>query len=326
MTRFMNLLCAATIAASPIGVMAQDEHGDEHEEQAEISHGVEAEDHDDPDEHDEELIRLSPEELAEFGIELSKAGPGVIRNEIVVPGEIAVNGDRFAHIVPRFIGVITEVHKNVGDHVRKGDVLALVAGNAGLTSYEVTSLMDGVVIEKDATIGEVHTTDMAAFLVADLSTVWVNLSIYQMHLPIVRIGQRVAITVGHGHATQVGIISYISPVVDEHTRTATARVVLDNRTGEWRPGLLIEGQITTATFEASVVLPKTALHRIDDLDVVFVQTHEGFAPQPIVIGRTNHTSVEIIRGLKPGQVYVSNGGFTLKAAMQKGSFGDGHAH
>lgn len=339
----MIYACALALLAVPICALAQDGHeGHDHDigHTDSISEGEIPDHHDGDDpgdganpigrdnhaEHDERRVVLTPEVLAEFGVELSEAGPGLIRKEIIVPGEIALNGDRLAHIVPRFTGVIQEVRKNIGDHVRKGDVLAIVESNEALNSYEVKSLMDGVVIEKDATIGEVHTTDMTAFLIADLETVWVNLSIYQMHLPVVKLDQPVVIIVGHGQATQTGVISYISPVVDEHTRTATARVVLDNSSGDWRPGLLIEGRITTATHEVDVVLPKTAIQRMDDTNVVFVQTDEGFVPQPVIIGHTNHTAFQVLHGVHKGDVYVSKGGFILKAEMQKGTFGDGHAH
>jgi len=59
---------------------------------------------------------------------------------------------------------------------------------------------------------------------------------------------------------------------------------------------------------------------------VFVKTAEGFEPQPIEIGRRNTVNVEVISGLNPGDVYVSEGAFTLKAQLSKGAFGDGHNH
>ena len=71
----------------------------------------------DHDEHESGVVNLTDAELAEFGISLETAGPGTIRNEIVVPGEVEVNGDRIAHIFPRFTGVVTKVFKRIGDHV-----------------------------------------------------------------------------------------------------------------------------------------------------------------------------------------------------------------
>ncbi len=76
----------------------------------------------------------------------------------------------------------------------------------------------------------------------------------------------------------------------------------------------------------SVYVPKTALVNFENRTVVFVKHKEGFEPQPVTIGRSNTKAVEIVAGLKPGQNYVSKGGFTLKAELQKEAFGEGHEH
>jgi cobalt-zinc-cadmium efflux system membrane fusion protein len=281
-------------------------------------------------EHDhrehEETVRLNDAEMEEFGVEVDVAGPGNLRTEIVVPGEVVVNYDRLAHIAPRFPGVVTEVRKHIGDNVRKGEVLAVIESNEGLVPYEVKSFINGTVIEKHMTLGEVHSEDVAAFVIADLDTVWVNLSIYQMHLPKVAVGQKVVISTGQAAPNARGVISYVSPVVDEHTRTAAARVVLPNHQGRWRPGLFVQGRITTEKREVALLVPKSALQTMDGQTVVFVEVQESFRAQPVEIGRTNDTSAEVLSGLSPGQKYVSKGGFTLKAELSKGAFGDEHGH
>lgn len=323
MFRLLMILTALTLLMAAFTATAQDDHGHDHDEAVEA---VAPDEHEGHNERENKFVVMTAASMAEFGISLDTAGPGTIRSEIVVPGEIAVNGDRIAHIVPRFPGVVQRVLKRVGDQVRTGDVLAVVESNEGLTPYDVKALMDGTVIEKKINLGEVHHGDSPAYIIADLDTVWVNLSIYQMHLAEVRVGQPAAISFDHGVRFANGVVSYVSPVVDEHTRTATARVVLDNRSGDWRPGLLVEGRIATASYSAAVAVPKTAIFHLDDADVIFVLTPEGFHAQPVQIGRTNHANAEITHGLEVGQVYASRGGFTIKAEMQKGSFGDGHAH
>ena len=75
-----------------------------------------------------------------------------------------------------------------------------------------------------------------------------------------------------------------------------------------------------------VVIPKTALQTLDERPTVFVETAEGFTPQPVTLGRSNDTVVELTAGLTPGQRYVTSGAFTLKAQLSKGAFGDGHGH
>jgi cobalt-zinc-cadmium efflux system membrane fusion protein len=274
----------------------------------------------------EDIVQLSKAEMTEFGIKTAIVASGTLHLEIIVPGEIAVNYDRLAHIAPRFPGVVIQVNKHLGDKVHKGDVLAIIESNEGLVPYEVQSLLDGTIIEKHITIGEVRSEEMPAFIIADLSSVWVKLSIYQMHLPYVRVGQQVTVSSGQEFADATGLISYLSPIVDEHTRTATARVVLANHSGDWRPGLFVEGRIKANEVAVDVLVPKSALQMFEGQTVVFVETEGGFVPQPIKIGRTNKDSVEILKGLEAGQIYVSQGGFILKAELEKSNLGEGHGH
>ena len=269
----------------------------------------------DQDEHHENIVQLSQSEMDEFGIELSTAGSGTLRIEIAVTGEVVANYDKLAHIAPRFPGVVMQVYKHLGDKVKKGDVLAVVESNESLVPYEIKSLLDGVVIEKHITIGEVRSNEEPAFVIADLDTVWVNLSVYQMHLPYVRVGQRVTVSSGQEFSDATGVISYLSPIVDKHTRTATARVVLANHNGNWRPGLFVEGLIVANEEMVSLLIPKSAL-----------QKYEGFEPVPVKVGRVNKSSAEILSGLEVGQKYVSKGGFTLKAELEKSSLSSGHNH
>jgi cobalt-zinc-cadmium efflux system membrane fusion protein len=194
------------------------------------------------EEHGGEVARLSDEELQEFGIELTTAGPGKLQIHTDLTGEIVIDPDRLAHIVPRFPGVVKEVRKKIGDKVRKGEVIAIIESNESLALYEVTSLIDGTVIEMHMTRGEVIEDAGHAVVVADLSHVWVNLSVYQKDLPYMREGQPVVITAGPGIPDARGKVSYLTPVVDEHTRTATARVILPNPDGRWKPGLFVNGR------------------------------------------------------------------------------------
>jgi cobalt-zinc-cadmium efflux system membrane fusion protein len=325
--RFFVLLLFLVLPWFAPSASAQDEHDhDDHAEQTTHEEHESQDEHEDHDDHESGFVRLTDAQMAEFGIAMDTASPGTISNAIVVPGEVAVNGDRIAHIVPRFTGVVNKVLKRVGDRVKEGDVLAVVESNEGLTPYDVTALMDGTVIDKQIAVGEVHQGDTPAFTIADLNEVWVNLNIYQMHFSEIVVGLPAAITSDHGANYVDGELSYVSPVVDEHTRTATARVVLNNRSGKWRPGMLVEGRIATNLYSADVVVPKSAIFQIDEVDVVFVLTPEGFRPQPVQVGKVNHTNAAITEGLTLGQAYAASGGFTIKAELQKGSFGDGHGH
>ncbi|MFA5864809.1 MAG: efflux RND transporter periplasmic adaptor subunit [Phycisphaerae bacterium] len=75
---------------------------------------------------EEKLVVLTDEQIKKFGIEVAPAGPGKLQIHLTLPGEVMVNADRVAHIVPRIPGVVQGVRKNLGDLVRKGEVLAVL--------------------------------------------------------------------------------------------------------------------------------------------------------------------------------------------------------
>jgi cobalt-zinc-cadmium efflux system membrane fusion protein len=77
---------------------------------------------------------------------------------------------------------------------------------------------------------------------------------------------------------------------------------------------------------APVVIPNSALQTIEEKQVVFLLTDEGFEPRPVVVGRAVDGKMEIVSGLTAGLKYASKGTFTLKAQLSKGAFGDGHNH
>ena len=155
--------------------------------------------------------------------------------------------------------------------------------NASLTRYEVVAPFAGTVIEKHIAVGEMLKDDTEAFVVADLSTVWVDLNIAAKDLPLVRKGQRVVIAADTTMQAE-GTVSYISPVVSDETRTVLTRVVLPNPDGRWRPGLFVTATLTASETPVAVLIPKTATQTIDGQPSVFVQTPEGFAPRPVTAG------------------------------------------
>jgi cobalt-zinc-cadmium efflux system membrane fusion protein len=275
---------------------------------------------------DERIVQLTPEELQEFGIEVDVAAGGVIELYLSLPAEIRPNADRLAHIVPRFSGIVTDVHAQLGDRVETGQALATIESDESLAPFEVKTLISGTVISKHITLGEAVSRERDTFVIADLKTVWVDITVYQRDLDRVRTGQTAAIFVGHGRSKVNGTISYITPVVDEATRTATARIVLPNDKGIWRPGMFVTAEILLEHVNAGVAIPKTALQTLDTHTVVFVETDEGFEAREITLGRAGDLLVEVLDGLEAGERYVTAGGFTLKAEIGKEAFGDGHAH
>ncbi|MDP3940308.1 MAG: efflux RND transporter periplasmic adaptor subunit [Deltaproteobacteria bacterium] len=315
---FFGLVFLGTLAVTACGDGGPKNANEQNAETA--PHGEEQGDH-----ATEKAIKLSPEVMREFGIELETAGPGIIEKVVSLPGEVRPNQDRLAHIAPRFAGIAREVRARIGDAVKAGQVLAIIESES-LSPYPLKTLIDGLVIEKHLTLGEPVSSEQAAFVVADLRDLWVDISVYQKDLPFVRVGSAAEISAGPGLQKTRGKISYVSPIVNEATRTAIARVVLPNPEGTWLPGLFVTARVIAERMEVPVAVPETAIEHIEGKPVVFVQESDGFVAREVELRRRGQGSVEVASGLSAGERYAARGGFTIKAEMSRESFSGDHGH
>jgi len=184
------------------------------------------------------------------------------------------------------------------------------------TRQEIVAPIDGTIIDKHIVLGEVLKDDRECFILADQSSVWVNLNVYQNDLARVQTGQEVVISAGPSLQAK-GTISFVSSLVSEQTRTTVARVVLANPAGQWRAGLYVNGQVLVDEPEVALLVPQESLVRREGATAVFVKTAEGYRPQAVMTGRSNGTQTEVLSGLTPGQVYVTRGAFLLKSELEK---------
>jgi len=195
-----------------------------------------------------------------------------------------------------------------------------------LVHYELIAPMSGLVLERHISQGESVDDENDAFAIADLSDVWIDLSIFQEQLDSVREGQKAIITSTGNRLSAEGQIKFLRSTLGEETRTAVARLVLDNTSGRWRPGMFVNGDITVDEIEINILVERSAIITHDGIDVVFIQEDDRFVAQPVVTDRVNDTHVEIVSGLTAGQIYVSHGAFTLKAELAKSELSDDHSH
>ena len=197
-----------------------------------------------------------------------------------------------------------------------------------MTRYEIRSPISGVVTEKHISLGESLEADADIFTVVDTSSVWVNLTVHTKNLGAVRLGQEVTLRVDHSGVQARGEVSMITPFVEESTRSATARVVLDNSDGRWMPGTFVTGFGSTDEEGLAVVVPRDAVQSIEGRDVVFVEHGGGFEMTPVSLGRMDRVNVEVTAGLESGMRYVSAGSFQLKATVITSNLGShaGHGH
>ena len=122
------------------------------------------------------------------------------------------------------------------------------------------------------------------------------------------------------------MVALVLPVIDESSRTATARVLVDNPDGHLRPGQYITAEIGVGGQSDVLRVPQDAVQTVEARPSVFVPVNGGFEPRPVTIGASSGGFVEIRSGLSEDEPFVSSGAFTLTAQLEKDAFGDGHAH
>ncbi|MDY6972792.1 MAG: efflux RND transporter periplasmic adaptor subunit [Thermodesulfobacteriota bacterium] len=198
-----------------------------------------------------------------------------------------------------------------------------------LTMFQIKAPLNGTVIKKHITLGEIVEDNADVFVVADLDTVWVDLQVHQKDIDHIDEGQVVTISAKSGVPETKGLIDYIDPMINKKTRTALVRMEVENSLRKLRPGTFITANILVERPNAELMIAKDILQDIDHKTCVFVRNGNGFEPRPVTVGRFNDKFVEIVSGLKPGEVIVTKNSFRLKTELEKtagGNAGHGHAH
>jgi len=208
---------------------------------------------------------------------------------------------------------------------RKLEAMRVTAGGgANVARVELRAPIDGVVTGKSVAPGQAVDAGTVLMSVADTSTVWVELPIYPKDMAAVRPGQAVVIKTSDGETEAQGKVEAVSAVAGEQTRTATARVVLPNREGVWRPGTLVNAVLITNEQEVAVAVDKRAIQTVRDWKVVFGRYGQYLEARPLELGRSDGKMVEVIEGLSAGEQYAAGNSFTVKAEL--GKAGATHDH
>lgn len=185
----------------------------------------------------------------------------------------------------------------------------------------ISSAISGVVLEKAVSQGEVVGPDKVLFTVADLSTLWVVIDIFEKDISHIHKGTAAKISLTAFPDKEFrGTVSLISDVLDEKTRTVKARVNVDNTSGILKPGMFATVTVDTAKdrTQKAIAIPESAVLLEGSTRYVFVQIGpEKFKRREITVLRTFGKKVEVIEGLNEGETIVAKGAFTLKSEMKK---------
>lgn len=264
-------------------------------------------------------VQIEPRIAAQAGITTALAGPGVVRETLTLYGHIEPDPARVRRLGARFPGVVQSVAVQVGERVRAGERLAMIEADQSLRSYALNAPMDGIVIERLADPGEV--TAGPLLTLADFGTLWAQLAIFPGQVEAIAVGQPVRLH--DARLSTTGRIDYLAPF-GAAGPARHARVVLDNTSGAWSPGMAVRGEVVTAVHEAPLVVEARALQRWRDFDVVFARIGEQYEVRVLTLGPTDGEHVQVLAGLRPGTEYVTGNSYLLKAELEKS--GASHDH
>jgi cobalt-zinc-cadmium efflux system membrane fusion protein len=194
-------------------------------------------------------------------------------------------------------------------------------GPSTLRLYEVLSPLAGRIVERKVDVGTAVGKDgdpAEIYTVADLSTVRLDLSVPTADLASVDEGADVRIPDPSGGPPIQGRIAFVSPILNQDTRSVHVIAELPNAALRLRPGLFASAAISIASAASQIVVPRTAVQTMSGEKAVFVQTPAGFQRRDVRIGAEDDDAFEILSGLSDGDIVASSNAFLLKAELGKG--------
>jgi len=180
-----------------------------------------------------------------------------------------------------------------------------------LTVYSPAS---GVVTKKDAFEGHYVKAGEHQFTIADLSTVWVDVDIYEYELPWVRKGMAAEMELAYLPGTRLkGKVLFIYPYLNTKTRTAKIRLQFSNPNYELKPGMYADIYLRASLGENALVVPQEAVIFSGVRRLVFLSLGKGrFQPREVKIGvEVNQNEYQVLEGLEEGEEIVLSAQFML---------------
>jgi RND family efflux transporter MFP subunit len=178
----------------------------------------------------------------------------------------------------------------------------------------VYSPADGVVTKKNAFEGHFVKAGVHQYEIADLSTVWVDVDIYEYELPWVRKDMPAMMDLPYVPGSHFkGKVLYIYPYLDMKTRTARLRLAFENPTDELKPGMYANIRLQSELPGESLAIPQEAVIDSGTRQVVFVARGKGkFEPRDVQLGvECDNYQVQVLKGLAEGEKIVVSGQFLL---------------
>jgi Cu(I)/Ag(I) efflux system membrane fusion protein len=201
------------------------------------------------------------------------------------------------------------------------------------TLTSIFARQDGIVAELDVREGMFVTPGTQVMTLADISSVWVLVDVFENQADWVQVGQQAKVRLPHlsGQARE-GQVEYIYPQLDPKTRTLKARLRFDNRDEALRPNMYADVTVHADPKTDTLSIPSEAVIRTGGSRRVIVSRGEGqFDPVEVKTGVASGDQVQILEGLKEGDQVVVSAQFlldseaSLKAGLRRMTNPEAHA-
>ncbi len=178
--------------------------------------------------------------------------------------------------------------------------------------FSLNSPIDGIVVERNATIGATVGPDANLFKIIDISRVWIDANVFEKDLERVKYGQEVKLTVpAFPGSTFSGRVILVFSVVDPDTRSVKVRTEVPNPDGRLKPDMFANVEIITDVNRSAISVPQSAVLDDGGKSVVFVAEGTGYKKRVVTAGIKGNDQVEIIDGLVAGDKVVVKGNYLL---------------
>lgn len=238
--------------------------------------------------------------------ELPKQTTRVVSTEIETyikaPGTIDFHPKHALRIHPSFPGIIVRVHKDLGDVVKQGDVLAILESNIGLQTVSISSPVDGIVLSKNVVSGQSVVPEEDAFSVGNTSILQAKFDISARDIKKIKLNQKVVIVSEYESVVRASL-QFVSPILSDDTRASAA--FADLRSQDLRPGMFVTGAIVVSTTQVEKSIPASFCE--NDLQTATLQIISDLKieKRSVTFGKRDYQNCEVLAGLQVGDEVIS---------------------
>jgi len=266
---------------------------------------------------------IAPEAARAAGIRIETVGPAEIGETVELVGRVELDPGATAEVGARFPGRTMATFANVGERVRRGQLLARVQSSESLQTYSVFAPMGGIVSERRTNAGDVTGSD-PIYIIADPGRTVAVFPVFPRDMERIRAGQPVQLSGLEGNRTHASVIGNFRPQADATTGAIMARAALPNPDGFWRAGMSVKGLVTVARRRVPLAVRTAALQQFRDFTVVFAQVGNTYEVRMLELGTRTPQWTEVVSGIRSGQRYAAEGSYVIKADIERS--GASHDH